>query len=413
MDWKKIWEYILVFLKWLVLAVAVGLVVGAAGALFGHGLHAAGALREKYPWLLYLLPLGGVAIVGLYHLAGVPESGSTNDVFLAARERRLMPLRCAPLIVVSTLLTHLFGGSAGREGAALQLGTAITGAMGSRLRLDQKDMRILTMCGMSAAFSALFGTPLTAAVFSLEVIHVGMMHYAALVPCVLAALVGGWLAGVAGLEPTSFSLRVTAELSPLTILRVCAVGVLFALLSAAFCVVLHQANHLYARLLKNPFLRAAVGGGLVVLLTLLLGTRDYGGAGEGILAQALAGEAKPWAFALKMVFTALTLGAGFKGGEIVPVFFAGATFGCTAAPLLGLDASFGAALGLVSVFCGVTNCPIASTIMAVELFGGQSVALFGLCCAVSYMLSGYFGLYSEQKILYSKFRAELIDRKAG
>ena len=324
-----------------------------------------------------------------------------------------MPRGIIPRIFAGTVLTHLCGGSAGREGAALQLGGSIAGAIGQKLRLDDKDIRVFTMCGMSAAFSALFGTPLAAAVFSLEVVNVGRMYYAALVPCVLSALVGSWLAGALGLAPTAFALTQTVEVSPLTLLQVLALGALFALFSAVFCVVLRQAGRLYAKYIPNPYLRAAAGGALVIVLTLVFQTRDYNGAGEGILRAAIEGRAVPWAFALKLLFTAATLGAGFKGGEIVPVFFTGATFGCVAAPLLGLPAPFGAALGMVSVFCGVTNCPIASILLAVELFGGQGVALFALSCAVSYMLSGYFGLYSEQKILYSKFRAELIDRKAG
>lgn len=413
MDWKKIWEYILGFLRWAALAVAIGLAVGAVGTLFGFGLHEVAALREARPWLLYLLPLGGVAIVGLYRGCKYPGGGSTNEVFLAVRENKPMPLRAAPLIFVSTLLTHLLGGSAGREGAALQLGGSIAGAVGQKLGLDDKDIRVFTSCGMSAAFAALFGTPLAAAIFSLEVISVGRMYYTSLVPCVLSAVVGSWLAGTLGLAPTAFELTQTVAVTPLTILQVCALGALFALLSAVFCIVLHQAGHLYAKLFPNPYIRAAAGGAVVILLTLVFQTRDYNGAGEGVLRAAISGEALPWAFILKILFTAATLGAGFKGGEIVPVFFTGATFGCVAAPLLGLPAPLGAALGMVSVFCGVTNCPMASILLAVELFGGKAVPLFALSCAVSYMLSGYFGLYSEQKILYSKFRAELIDRKAG
>lgn len=413
MDWKKLWEYVMGFLRWSALAIAIGLIVGAAGTLFGFGLHQVTALREKHPWLLYLLPLAGVAIVGLYRGCKYPDGGSTNEVFLTAREKKFMPLRAAPLIFVSTLLTHLFGGSAGREGAALQLGTSISGVFGRKLGMDEKDVQVLTMCGMSAAFAALFGTPLGASVFSMEVISVGIMHYAALVPCVLSAVVGAWLAGNLGLEPTAFELTQTVAVTPMSTFQVLVLGALFALLSAVFCIVLHRAGHLYARLFPNPYIRAAAGGVVVIFLTLLFQTRDYNGAGEGVLRAAMVGEALPWAFALKILFTAATLGAGFKGGEIVPVFFTGATFGCVAAPLLGLPAGFGAALGMVSVFCGVTNCPIASILFAAELFGGQCMPLFALSCAVSYMLSGYFGLYSEQKILYSKFRAELVDRKAG
>lgn len=412
MDWKTVRGEALSFLRWTLVAIAVGLVVGLLGGLFGLGLNWATQLRENHDWLLYLLPLGGLAIVGLYQLAGLPGGGSTNSVFTAVRENAPLPLRSAPLIFVSTLATHLFGGSAGREGAALQLGGAVSGAIGRLIRLECRELNIAVMCGMSAAFSAMFGTPLAAAVFSLEVVSVGKMYYAALMPCVLSALIGVWISGLMGLAPTAFPLTQTVSLSLLSLLQVSAMGVLFALLSALFCALLHTTGALYARFLKNLWLRAAVGGALVVLLTFLCGTRDYNGAGASVIARAMAGEALPWAFLLKMLFTALTLGAGFKGGEIVPVLFTGSTFGCVAAPLLGLPAPLGAALGMVSVFCGVTNCPLSSILLAVELFGGQSVPLFALSCAVSYMLSGYFSLYSEQKILYSKFRAEYIDRKA-
>lgn len=412
MDWKVVRSEALVFLKWVLLAVVAGLAVGVLGGVFALGLNRVTELREKFDWLLYLLPLGGLAIVGMYHGAGLPGGGSTNSVFTAVQEDAPLPLRTAPLIFVSTLTTHLLGGSAGREGAALQLGGAVSAALGRLVRLDSQDVREMTMCGMAAAFSAMFGTPLAAAVFALEVVSVGRMFYAALVPCVLSALVGVWVSGQMGVAPTAFTLTASAELSPVSLLQVCALGALFALLSAVFCMLLHQVGKLCERFLGNCLLRAAVGGALVAALTLLCGVRDYNGAGGAVIARAMTGEAVPWAFLLKMLFTALTLGAGFKGGEIVPALFTGSTFGCVAAPLLGLPAPLGAALGMVSVFCGVTNCPMTSILLAIELFGGQSVPLFALSCAVAYMLSGYFGLYSEQKLLYSKFRMEFIDRKA-
>lgn len=412
MDLDKFKLYANSFLKWLMLSVLVGLVVGPIGVLFGLGLTWANELRAAQPWLLWLLPIGGLAIVFLYRIAGQPNGGSTNSVFMAVRENRVMPFRTAPLIFVSTVATHLLGGSAGREGAALQLGGAISGTFGKLLLLDDRDCRVMTMCGMSAAFAAVFGTPLAATVFTMEVISVGVMYYVALVPCLISALVGVWAAELLGLAPTAFPLNVEITLGPLSMLRVGALGILLALLSMAFCMLLHNTPKLYAKFLPNQYLRIAVGGVLLIALTYLCGTTDYNGAGSQVIAAAMAGSALPWAFALKMLFTALTLGAGYKGGEIVPVFFTGATFGCVVAPLLGLPAPFGAALGMVGLFCGVTNCPMTSIFLAAELFGGQHLPLFALACAVSYMLSGYYGLYSEQKIVYSKFRAEFIDRKA-
>ena len=322
--------------------------------------------------------------------------------------------------------THLLGGSSGREGAILQIGGSLSSKIGRWMRLDDKDSRIITMCGMSAAFSALFGTPLTAAMFAMEVTSVGVLYYAAIVPCVLSAIIGLWVAQLCGVPPTAFSLQGVPNLTPVTLLQCIGMGVLFALLSILFCRMMHAAPRLYDKYLPNPVARAAAGGALVIALTFLVwlwnpGTYDYNGAGTAVIHAAIGGEARPEAFLLKMLFTTITLGAGFKGGEIVPVFFTGATFGCTAAPLLGLHSSFGAGLGMVCVFCGVTNCPMTSLLLSLELFAGnslgmftgQSLGLFAVCIAVAYMLSGYYGLYSEQKIVYSKLRPEYIDKKAN
>lgn len=266
---------------------------------------------------------------------------------------------------------------------------------------------------------------MTAAMFAMEVVSVGVLYYAAIVPCVLSAIIGLRVAHFFHVPSTSFNLVGIPNLSPLSLIQVIGMGVLFALLSILFCRLMHCVPTLYSKYLPNPMLRAAVGGTLVIVLTLVVWlwnpfTFDYNGAGEAIIHNAIEGNARPEAFLLKMIFTAVTLGAGFKGGEIVPVFFTGATFGCTVAPLLGLHPSFGAGLGMVCVFCGVTNCPITSLLLALELFSGnsygmftgQSMALFAICIAVSYMLSGYHGLYSEQKIVYSKFRPEFINKKA-
>ena len=406
-----------IFVKWLVFACLIGLVCGGVGTLFHFAIDAAAELRAEHHWILWLLPAGGALIVLLYRWCGMEKDRGTNFVLVAVRENEPLRLRTAPLIFAATVITHLVGGSSGREGAALQLGGSISSKIGRWMGLDDKDSRVITMCGMSAAFSALFGTPLAAAVFSMEVVSVGVMYYAAIVPCTIASLVGVGVASSFGVPPTAYALAGVPVLSPLSALQCVGMGVLFALLSILFCRVMHAAPKLYNRLIPRPVLRAAVGGALVIALTYLVwlwnpGAYDYNGAGAGIIAQAIGGQARPEAFLLKILFTAVTLGAGFKGGEIVPVFFTGATFGCVAAPFLGLPASFGAALGMTAVFCGVTNCPMTSLFLAYELFGGQGLPLFALSCAVAYMLSGYYGLYSEQKIVYSKFRPEFIDKKA-
>ena len=405
-------DNLLAFFKWMALALACGLVIGLAGTAFHSCLDFAQRARQTYPWLIWLLPLGGVLITALYRWGGIQNDRGTNFVLIAVRANEKLSFKTAPLIFVSTFFTHLLGGSAGREGAALQLGGSLAAKLGRLLHLDEKDARILTMCGMSAAFSALFGTPVTSAIFSMEVISVGVMYYSAIVPCVLSAIVGNQVAALFGVQQVSLALAGVPELSAPGLARALLLGVLCAVLSILFCVCMHQSAALYKRLIPNKFLCAAVGGLLVALLTLAVGSQDYNGAGMEVIARAVAGQARPEAFALKLLFTALTLGAGFKGGEIVPAFFTGATFGNVMGKLLGLSPSFGAGLGLVALFCGVTNCPISSLMLSVELFGAQGFPFFALAVAVSFMLSGYYGLYSEQKIIYSKFKPEFIDKKA-
>ena len=400
------------FLKWVLFAGVIGLAAGGVSSAFYYALNAVTALREANPWLLWLLPLGGVAIVLLYRICGMEKDRGTNFVLVAVRENQPLRLRTAPLIFAATVLTHLLGGSSGREGAILQIGGSLSSKLGRWMRLDDKDSRIITMCGMSAAFSALFGTPLTAMLFSMEVVSVGVMYYAALVPCTVSALTAFQVAQAMGLHQSpGYEIGLEAALGPVTMVQSAALGILCALVSILFCQAVHTAPKVYARFLPNPLLRAAAGGALVLVLTLLVGSQDYNGAGDAVIRRMLAGETIPAAFLLKILFTALTLGAGFRGGEIVPALFTGAAFGTLAGPLLGLPHGFGGALGMAAVFCGATNCPLTSLMLAFELFGGGNLPLCALCCGVSYMLSGYYGLYSEQKIVYSKFRTRWIDRK--
>jgi len=423
---RRLADHPLTLIRWLVFAAVIGLVAGCVSTAFYYAFVWANETRAAHPWLLWLLPIGGIAIVLLYRVCRMERDKGTNFVLVAVREDAPLSLRTAPLVFVSTIITHLLGGSSGREGAILQIGGSISSFIGRLMKLDDKDRRVITMCGMAAGFSALFGTPLTAAIFSMEVISVGVMYYAAIVPCTLSAVVGLGVAHFFGVPATAFTLSGIPALSAVSVLQMLGMGVLLALLSVLFCKVMHTAHSLYDRFLPNRLIRVIAGGLLVIAVTYVVwiwnpGTYDYNGAGEAVIHAAIEGHARPEAFLLKILLTAITLGAGYKGGEIVPVFFTGATFGCTVGPLLGLNPSFAAGLGMVSLFCGVTNCPISSFILALELFAesspgmmtSHSIGLFAICIAVSYMLSGYSGLYSEQKIMYSKFRPEFIDRKAN
>lgn len=400
-------------------AILLALPVGLVGVAFHHAIDIATELRLQHPWLLLLLPLGGMAIAGLYHVCGMPKDQGTNLVLTAVRDNAPMHLRTAPLIFLSTVLTHLVGGSSGREGAALQLGASMASKLSQALRLKEHDSRTLTVCGMAAAFSALFGTPLAAAVFALEVAHVGVLHYSALTPALLASLTGYLVAAACHVPPTAYAVSGVPGITLPALLQATLLGALCAVVAILFCRAMHTAHHLYDHHFPNPYLRAAVGGGLVLLLTLFVGFVNgsplaypiYNGAGGTLIAAAVEqGQALPWDFALKILFTALTLGAGFKGGEIVPTFAAGATLGCVAAPLLGLSPSFGAALGMAALFCGVTNCALASILLAYELFGGAGLPLYALAIAVTYRLSGYSSLYAEQRVVWSKLNPTPHDK---
>ena len=399
--------YVTALLKWLAVGALVGGVGGFVGAAFHLGVNYATNVRMTHPWVLYLLPLGGVIIAALYRLCRL-EGAGTNAVIESVHFGKKVPTLLVPLIFVATVITHLCGGSAGREGAALQIGGGIGYRTGTLLHLGEKDLPLATLCGMSGVFAALFGTPLTATIFALEVISVGVLYYAGLLPCLTASLTGYYIALLMGVEPTRFTVAMPELHWPtLGLVAVLAIGC--AMVSIVFCKGLHLVERAAVRWMKDPFLRAAVGGGIIVAATLLLGTTDYNGAGMDVIQRALEGEAATWAWLLKLAFTAVTIGCGFKGGEVVPSFFVGATFGCAAGALLGLPTGFAAAIGLVAVFCGAVNCPIASVILSVELFGAGGLAYFTAACAVSYLLSGYCGLYSSQTILYSKLRAEFIN----
>ncbi len=394
--------------RWLGLAGLAGAACGLAGAAFTWCVAQAAALRAAHPWLLFAMPLAGLAIVWSYRAAGMENDSGTNQIIASVRGGERPPVRLAPLIFLGSVLTHLTGGSAGREGAALQIGGSISAGIGRLLRLGDRNVNTIIQCGMAGLFSALFGTPLTATVFALEVVNVGHFRYAALFPCLLSALTANAIPRLLGLPGETYRLSGLPDLGFVPMLRCGALAILAALLSIAFCALMHEAGHLYQKYIPNQYLRALAGAAFVILLTVIEGSGDYNGAGGHIIELAVEGQVHvPWAFLWKMLFTALTLGAGFRGGEIVPTLFIGSTFGCAAGPLLGLDPAFGAAVSMIALFCGVVNCPMASIFLAIELFGGEGVLFFALACALSFLVSGQYSLYSSQNIVYSKLEARL------
>ncbi len=403
---KYAYSYFKAFVKWIVIAGVVGIFGGVTGGAFHLFIGYATNLRTQNPNIIFFLPAVGLIIVFLYRICGLRKDPGTNTVISAVRENNNVPALMAPLIFVSTILTHLCGGSAGREGAALQLGGSISGVIGRVFKLDEKDRHTVILCGMSAVFSALFITPVTAVVFALEVISVGVMYYSSLLPCVVASFTACIISTLMGNEETFYLLGSIPAFDAYSVIRVVGVAIICGLFSIVMCVTMKKSHKLLDKLFPNDYIRVIAGGAAIILLTFIAGNNDYNGAGMDVAERALNGEAVWYAFILKLIFTAITIGSGYKGGEIVPTFFIGATLGCTLGPLVGLDNGFCAAVGLVAMFCGVVNCPVASVILSVELFGAEGLPLFAVACAVSYMLSGNFGLYSSQKIMHSKIKNE-------
>ena len=398
-------------LKWLVLATFIGVLVGLIGALFGHTLIWVNKLRALYPFIIFGLPLGGLLIVALYRGMRNTNDKGTNTVIAALQEGAEIPFKMAPLIFISTTVTQLFGGSAGREGAALQLGGSLANKLGRLLRLQESDRRILIMCGMSAGFSALFGTPLAAAVFSMEIACVGYLQQGGLVPCVVASYSGFFIAKWLRIPPEVFPVSSVPVVSPVLLLQIVALAVVVGIVSIVFCKVLHGSEYLYDRYIKNQYLRIAVSGTLLIVLTGAVGTKAYLGSGmeiiEGIFHH---GDGAWYTFLLKMVFTAVTLGAGFKGGEIVPSLTIGAALGFVCSGLLGLPGELAAACGMAGLFCGVTNCPVTALLISFELFGFEAMPCYIVCIAVSYLISGYHSLYRKQKFAWSKIKFGLVQK---
>ncbi len=399
--------------KWILLAIIVGVAVGLFSSAFAWCLQYVTQLRGAYPYLLFLLPVGGLLTVFLYRAAGIKADKGTNLILHSISGHDEVPGRVSVLIFVSTIITHFFGGSAGREGAALQMGGSLGHLIGKILKMDERKKKIMIMCGMSAAFSAVFGTPIAAAVFAMEVISVGIMHYSALVPCMFSSIIASYFAANLGINSEAFKIELIPDLNVLSAVKIGALGVCCAVLGIIFCMCLEKSALFYKKAFKNPYLRIFVGGCIVIALTYICGTYDYNGAGAAVIARAIGGTVFPAAFVLKMIFTSATLGAGFKGGEIVPTFFIGATFGCLFGQIFGISPSLCAAVGMTAMFCGVTNCPLTTLLISFELFGFSAIPYFMIAIPLSYILSGYRGLYKDQVIVYSKYRPEFINRMSG
>lgn len=392
------------WIKWLALGGLAGLLTGSASALFLYSLEYVTEVRLAIPWLLFLLPLGGAAVSYLYYKYGQNSAKGNNLIIEQIHGgQESIPLRMAPLVLLGTLITHLFGGSAGREGTAVQMGGSLTEWLGKRFRVSKLDRRILLVCGISGGFGSVFGTPLAGTLFGLEVLAIGMISHQALLPAFVASLVGHFTAAsLWGVTHIHYPIGDIPVFGPGVFMKVLLVSILFGLASRTFSELTHALKKWFGYWFRNPMVRSAAGGAIVIALVYLLGTRDYLGLGLPLIESAFSGETSPFDFLGKILFTSLTLGAGFQGGEVTPLFAIGATLGSSLSGWVGLSAPFLAALGFIAVFSGATNTPIACFIMGIELFGADGAIYMFMACIVSYLCSGHSGIYTSQQIGVSK-----------
>lgn len=396
--------------QWTGLGALVGVACGVASAVFLLLLDRATAFRIAHERLVYALPVAGLALGAIYERWGRPIKAGSNLVIDTVHEDSPeLPLRMAPMVLAGTVLTHLFGGSAGREGTAVQMGASLADAIAHRLGVGREMRRQLLCAGIAGGFGSVFGTPIAGMVFGLEVVTLGRIEYDALVPALVAAVVGDWVTQRLGVVHTPYPTLAASELTPLVVGKLVIVGVAMALATIAFVELTHRLKRaLEGRVARLP-VRMFLGGLAVVLLWQVVGTSDYLGLGVPTIVRAFEDPTLPWAaFALKLLFTAITLSAGFLGGEVTPLFFVGATLGSVLARLLGLPIALGAGVGLAAVFGAAANTPLALSIMAVELLGAHALPHVVIVSVVAYLLSGHRGIYPSQRLLRRKHGGSLF-----
>ena len=386
------------FIKWVYLGVLMGIIGGLIGAFFHHSLHFVTHIRQENGWLIWLLPLGGLLSVAVYKVLKLTRNRGTNEIIDAVLNGESLNPKIAPAIYLAANITHLFGGSAGREGAALQLGGSAASLLGNLFKLKDENRTVLIMCGMSAVFAGLFGTPITATLFCMEFESVGSIFSPALLPCYLSAFTASKISAAFGVHAEGYLIEAVATLTLGNVWKYVLLAGLVAMVGILMCNVFHKAEHFAAHKIPNPWLRIVIGGAIIAVMTFAVGDQRYNGAGMDMALGAVAGQANWFDFLMKMLFTAVTLAAGFKGGEIVPTFCIGATFGCVVGGLLGLDAGICGALGLIGLFCCATNAPLASIILSIEMFGSANIHLFAFVCVICFVLAINVGLYGSQLI---------------
>ncbi len=397
--------FLRMFVKWVLLGGLVGVLAGTASAVFLITLAWATNTRLENPALVFLLPIAGLVVGWVYfRFAGSAAQGNNLVIEEVNANKAQIPFRMAPLVLFGTITTHLFGGSAGREGTAIQMGASLADSLRRVLRLSPDDRRLIIMAGISGGFGSVFGTPVAGFVFGMEVQSVGRIRYDGIIPCLAAAYIGDIVTRLWGAAHTHYPHLANLEIDPLLLIKVAEAAVIFGLTSILFVELTHGIKKLQSTFVAYPPMRSFIGGVVIIGLALLLGTNDYLGLSLPLIQQSVNGEGvATFAFLLKLIFTTITLGSGFLGGEVTPLFAIGATLGFTLGGILGVDPAFMAALGFVAVFAGASNTPLACALMGIELFGGGSALYLILACVIAYLASGHRGIYMTQLVGAPKF----------
>lgn len=394
------------FFKSIFYSSIVGIIVGNLSAFFLTSLATVTTARLNNPWLLYLLPVGGAVISFLYWKFGENAILGNNLVIQEAQgqsaNQESIPKRLIPLTLFGTLITHLFGGSAGREGTAVQMGGSVADAVGRLFHLSKINRRIVLISGMSAGFSSVFGTPIAGTLFAMEVLAIGYVRQEALFPSLWAALIANWVTIAWGVTHTHYDMGAIPEANPLLIVKLLLAAILFGFTGRLFSWLTSTVKAVMTNWFKNPVLKSFIGGLIVILLVVIIGKRDYLGLSLPLIDQAFLGETGHFDFLGKLIFTSITLGSGFQGGEVTPLFTIGATLGSTLGSILHISIPFLAGLGFIGVFSGATNTPVACFIMGLELFGVGALPYLFLVCVVSYLFSGNQGIYETQQVYLRK-----------
>ena len=390
-------NYLLLFFKWILICLIVGILAGASSSLFLYTLNVATDFREGHLWMVFLLPIAGLAIGYLYHYYGNGVSKG-NNVILEEYEKphTIIPLKMAPMVYIGTILTHLFGGSAGREGTAVQMSTAIADQFTGVFKLTEKERKIILIIGISGGFASVFGTPITGAVFAIEVLYFSRVSFKSIIPSFLTAYIAYYTVEFFQIPHTIYPKPFVTEMNLQIIPWLLFAGILFGLTARMFSTSVHYFAEKAKEFISFPPLRPFIGGLIFALAIYFTGATQYLGLGIPTILESFQTAQTGDVFLLKLIATAFILGMGFKGGEVTPLFFIGATLGSALAVFVPLPLSLLAAMGFVAVFSGATHTPIACTIMGIELFGIECGVYVGIACFVAYFFSGYLGIYQSQ-----------------